>query len=88
MRIGDPIGSRVETFADTTRYCRCEDPRDGTFALKFLLLKRQADIIKPDYRKETHETYRDFMVSCMIDLGNFEILCLCNLLNEPGRLPT
>ena len=27
------------------------------------------------------------MVSCVIDLGNFDILCLCNLSDEPGRLP-
>ena len=88
MKIGDPVGSRVQTFADITRYCRCEDPRDRIFALKCLLPKRQADIIRPDYTKEMYETYRDFMVSCVIDLGNFDILCLRNLSNEPGRLLT
>lgn len=28
------------------------------------------------------------MASYVIELGNFDILCLCNLSNEPGRLPT
>ena len=72
--IGVPFGDCLETLANITRYCKCEDPRDRIFALRSLLPKEQADVIKPDYTKSVGETYWRSMVSCVVELDSLNIL--------------
>jgi hypothetical protein len=88
IRIGAPIGDRLEFLADITRHCKCEDPRDRLFALKSLLPERQADVITPNYTKSIGESYRAFMVSYAVGLGSLDILGLCNLSNSLDHMPT
>ncbi|KAL2044841.1 hypothetical protein N7G274_002616 [Stereocaulon virgatum] len=86
--IGIPLGDGLETLANITRCCKCEDPRDRIFALRSLLPKEQTGVIKPDYTKSVGETYWRSMISYVVELESLDILGLCNLSDDSGGLPT
>ena len=79
---------QLHTYTGLTFRCICADPRDRIFALKSLLHHREGDAIKPDYEKSTSEIYTDVMVEYALNLGNLNLLCLCDVSTKLEESPS
>ncbi|KAL8652544.1 MAG: hypothetical protein Q9226_004227 [Calogaya cf. arnoldii] len=78
-------------FVQKTKYCKCSDQRDRTYALLSIPhlpgtqpLEDQGPWI-PDYRKDLQILFQDFVLETINDSHNLEPLLLCNLQEQlPG----
>lgn len=65
---------------------KAKDPRDKLFALQGLLETNKADLITPDYSKETDVVFQKFARNCINRFRNLSILTISEC--EPEAKPT
>ena len=80
-------GVSLEMCTGLTWRCICADPRDRIFALKGVVNDVESDAIKPDYEKSTSEVYRDVVVEHALNLGDLNLLNLCDLSTKLEESP-
>ena len=72
--------SRIHTgivdVLETTRNCRCSDPRDKVYATLSLCYKE--DRITPDYTKPVQKVFHETLLQQVEDRRSLEVLSLCD----------
>jgi hypothetical protein len=73
-----------------TSLAKCVDGRDKIYALRSLLLKAEADLVRPDYTKSMEKAYEDLFLNFVVHrkYSDLELLRHCNLSKSLTTAPS